>query len=144
MLDTHRYVPQCINRGNGHVTNDHLQAKNSWVSRALDTFCVMSSPRLSRHELKSKLNLYFLPYTLAARLCSSFAFSFCKLQLSYLQIYFKAYELLWTDVLSAAHWWQILHGSSLVPPVFSRRAIRDWFVLTRWCHYTWQINWLAR
>ena len=48
MPGTHRYVPQCINRGNGHLINDHPQAKNSCVSRALDTFCVTSSPR---HEL---------------------------------------------------------------------------------------------
>ena len=44
---------------NGHVINDHLQAKNSCVSRAqwrADTFCVTSSPR---HALKSKLNLAF-------------------------------------------------------------------------------------
>ena len=55
MPGTHCYVPLCINRGNGHVINDHLQAKNSCVSRAPDTYCVTSSPR---HELKSKLNLF--------------------------------------------------------------------------------------
>ena len=51
----------------------------------------------------------FLPDTLPVRLLSSsFAFSFCMLQLSYLHIYFKAYyaylccTLLRTDVLSAA------------------------------------------
>ena len=82
-----------INRSNGHVINDHLQAKNSCVSRAqwrADTIFVTSSPR---HALKSKLNIaFFLPDTLAVRLFgSSFAFSFCKLQLPYLRIYFKAY-----------------------------------------------------
>ena len=33
MPDTHCYVPQCINRGNGHVINDHLQAKNTSAGR---------------------------------------------------------------------------------------------------------------
>ena len=56
MPDIHCYVPQCLNRSNGHVINDHLRAKNSCVSRALGTLCVTSSPR---HELKSKLNLFF-------------------------------------------------------------------------------------
>ena len=51
--------------------------------------------------------LFFLPDTLAVRLLSSsFAFSFCKRQLPYLRIYFKAYAKLYTllasDVLSAA------------------------------------------
>ena len=82
---------------NGHVINDHLQAKNRCVSRAqwrADTFCVTSDGHPSpRHALKSKLNLaFFLPDTLAVRfLSSSFAFCFCKLQLPYLRIYFKAY-----------------------------------------------------
>ena len=66
-------VPQSINRGNGYVINDHLRAKNSCVSRALGMFCVTSSPR---HEIKSKLNLFFLPDTLAVRLLSS-SFAFC-------------------------------------------------------------------
>ena len=56
MPGTHCYVPQCINSGNNHVINDHLRAKNSCVSRAIDTFCDTSSPR---YELKSKLNLFF-------------------------------------------------------------------------------------
>ena len=34
MPDTHYYVPHCINRGNGHVINDHLQAKNTSAGRA--------------------------------------------------------------------------------------------------------------
>ncbi len=29
MPSTHCYVPQCINRGNDHVINDHLQAKTA-------------------------------------------------------------------------------------------------------------------
>ena len=52
MPGTHYYVPQRLNRGNGHVFNDHLQGKNSNVSRALDMFNVTSSPR---NEIKSKL-----------------------------------------------------------------------------------------
>ena len=84
MPGTDCYVPQCINSGNGHVINVHLQAKNSCVSRVLDTFCVTPSPR---HELKSKFSILF-PDTLDVRLFStSFTFSFCKLQLCYLQIY---------------------------------------------------------
>ena len=80
MPGTHCYVRQFINRGNGHVINDHLRAKNSCVSRTPDTFCITSLPK---HELlKSKLNLLFLPDTLAVRLLSSsFPFNFCKLQL---------------------------------------------------------------
>ena len=36
MPGTHCYVPQCKNRGNGHVINDHLQAKkHERRSRAL-------------------------------------------------------------------------------------------------------------
>ena len=31
------YIVECINSGNGHVIYDHLQAKNSCVSRA---FCI--------------------------------------------------------------------------------------------------------
>ena len=46
---THCYVPQCKNMGNGNVINDFFRAKNSCASRALDTFCVTSSPK---HELK--------------------------------------------------------------------------------------------
>ena len=34
MPGTHCYVPQCINRGNGHVINNHLQAKNTSAGRA--------------------------------------------------------------------------------------------------------------
>ena len=34
MPGTHCHVPQCINRGNGHVINDHLQAKNTSAGRA--------------------------------------------------------------------------------------------------------------
>ena len=34
MPGTHCYVPHCINRGNGHVINDHLQAKNMSAGRA--------------------------------------------------------------------------------------------------------------
>ena len=88
MTDTHCYVSQCIN--NSYVINKHLQARNSCVSRALDTFCVTSS---RTHELKSKFYLFFFLHdTLAVRLLrSSFIFIFCKLQLSYLQIDFNAY-----------------------------------------------------
>ena len=34
MPGTHCDVPQCINRCNGHVINDHLQAKNMSAGRA--------------------------------------------------------------------------------------------------------------
>ena len=34
MPGTHCYVPQCINRGSGHVINDHLQAKNTSAGHA--------------------------------------------------------------------------------------------------------------
>ena len=43
MPGKHCYVRQRINRGNGHVTNDNVQTKNSCVSQALDMFCVTSS-----------------------------------------------------------------------------------------------------
>ena len=77
MLGIHCYVPECINKANGQVTNDHLQAINSCFSRALDTSCVTSSPR---HELKSKFYEFVLPDILAVRrLGSSFTFNFCKL-----------------------------------------------------------------
>ena len=33
MPGTHCYGPQCINRGNGHVINDHIQAKNTSAGR---------------------------------------------------------------------------------------------------------------
>ena len=56
MPGTHCYVPQCINRGNGHVINGPVRAKNSCVSWAVGTFFVTSSPR---HEPKLKLNLFF-------------------------------------------------------------------------------------
>ena len=85
MPGTHCYVPECTNRGNGHVINDdYLRAKNSCVSG----FALCHHQDTSSN--KNKI-FVFLPDTLAVRLLSSsFAFSFCKLQLSYLQIYFKA------------------------------------------------------
>ena len=108
-----------INRSNGHVNNDHLQANNSRVSRAQwRTRHVLRYVITKTHAQIKIKSWFFLPDTLAVPLFSySFAFSFCNLQLSYLRIYFKAYAYLWTllwpDVLSAADWWQILHGSSL-------------------------------
>ena len=73
-------MPQCMNRGDGHIINDHLQAINCCVSRAVDTFCVTASPR---HELKSKFYEFFLSDIWAVRLLG-YSFSFCKLQLSHL------------------------------------------------------------
>ena len=49
MLGARYYEPQCINRGNGHVTNDHLQAIIRW-------FCVTSS---SLHDIKSTFYQHF-------------------------------------------------------------------------------------
>ena len=70
--ETHVRVPQCINTSNGHVINDHLQAKNSCVSRALLTHFAL------RHhqDTSSNQNKIFFspPDTLAVQLLSS---SFC-------------------------------------------------------------------
>ena len=64
------------------VINYHIQAINSYDSRAPDTFCVTSS---LRHELKSKFY-----HILAVRLLGP-SFTFCKILLSYLQIHVNAY-----------------------------------------------------
>ena len=71
MPGTHCYVPQCINnRGNGHVINDHLQAKNT------------SAGRRTRYIITTESTFFifvFISDTLAVRLLgSSFTFSFAS------------------------------------------------------------------
>ena len=51
MHDTHCYVPQCINRGNGYVINDHLQAKKSSAGNIITT---------TRAEIKILYTFFFL------------------------------------------------------------------------------------
>ena len=83
------HIVMCHNAKNsGNVINDHFRAKNSCDSRAQTRYAL-------RHHQDTSSNkneiFVFLPDTLAVRLLSSsFAFSSCKLQLSYLQIYFEA------------------------------------------------------
>ena len=56
MPGTHCYVPQCINRGNGHVTNDHLQAKTTAFHERYDTFYVTKT----RAQIKIKYFLFLI------------------------------------------------------------------------------------
>ena len=55
MHDTLRNVPQCINRGNGHVINDHLQAKKTRARRA-PRYVVTTT----RAEIKILYTFFFL------------------------------------------------------------------------------------
>ena len=89
MPGTHCYMPLCKNRSNGNVINDHFRAKTAAIHERQTRFAL-------RHHQDTSSNknqiFVFLPDTLAVRLLSSsLSFSFCKLQLSYLQIYFIAY-----------------------------------------------------
>ena len=85
MPGTHCYVPQCINRGNSYVIYMIIfKPKTAAFHECYTRFAFTSSTQNSI--------IFSLPDTLAVRLLSSsFTFSFCKLQLSYLQIYFKTY-----------------------------------------------------
>ena len=92
MPGTHFYALR-INRSNCHVMNDNLQAKHSCLSlaqwRARHVLCYVITKTRAQIKIKS---VFFLPDTLAVLLLSSsFAFIFCKLQFSYLRIYFKVY-----------------------------------------------------
>ena len=87
MPGTHCYVPQCKNRSNGNVITDHFRAKKAAIHKRQTRFAL-------RHYQDTSSNknqiFVFLFDTLAVQLLSpSFAFSFCKLQLSYLPIYFN-------------------------------------------------------
>ena len=131
MSGTHCYIPQCINRVNGH---DHLQTTNSCVSRALGVFCVTSSPR---HELRSTLNAFFFLilwlFDLSALLLVlAFPSSSCliyKFISKHTRNNARCYEL-----MCASEWWRILHGSSLFVglafsgPLCSITTLRNLFV----------------
>ena len=97
MPGTYCYVPQCINMGNGHVINDHIQAINNYASRAIDTFCVTSSPR---HELKSKFDHFFLSDTLAVSINQSIRFIADKLHVgsSFTFSFLRAPVIVFTNV----------------------------------------------
>ena len=70
--DRHTFL--CINSGNGHVTNDHLQAKNT--SAGLAPRYVITT---TLAEIKILYNFVLLPDTLVVRLIgSSFTFSFAS------------------------------------------------------------------
>ena len=100
MPGTHCYVPQCINRGNSHVINDQLQAKNT------------SAGRVPLYVITAESKC-FLSDTLAVRLLGS-SFTFAS---SGCLIYKFTSKLRVTMHVvvnrCAADWWQILHGSSL-------------------------------
>ena len=63
----------CINSGNDHVINDHLQAKNTSAGRA--PHYVITTTRVENQNSFD----FFLPDTLAVRLIgSSFTFNFAS------------------------------------------------------------------
>ena len=96
MHDTLCNVPQCINRGNGHVINDHLQAKKTRARRA-PRYVVTTT----RAEIKI-LYTFFLPDTLAVRLLGyyftfRFASSSCRVYTfisKHTRNYARCYELM--------------------------------------------------
>ena len=129
MPGTHCYMPPYKNRSNVNVINDHFRAKTAAIHKRQTRFAL-------RHHQDTSSNknqiFVFLPDTLAVRLLSSsLSFSFCKLQLSYLHIYFIALcvtiHVVKNWCIKCCHWWRILHGSSL------RLSVHDLLL----CRCTW-------
>ena len=72
MPSTHCYVSQCINRGDGHVINDHIQLCFMSVRHVLHYVIITTRAQF-------KILSFFHPDTLAVRLLgSSFTFSFLQ------------------------------------------------------------------